>query len=323
MKTKITLNTAGSAVKEYLLMTVGILFYTFAWIGCILPAHGTGGGATGLSLVITSAVRELTGFEIGIGTMVLAINAILLLIGGMVVGWKFGIKTIFCIVLMSISMNYLQAYLPDALEWLKAHEVISAGSTSIFGNLEPLLLVIMGGMLMGLGIFICLRQGGSTGGVDILAVVLNKYRPVNYGRIVMAHDTTVILASLLVGNGLETVIYGFVATAVFSFTTDALLSGSQQSTQLLIMSQQFEAIAEQITVRAHRGVTMLDGMGWFTKEPSQVVMVICRKRETADILKIVKAIDPNAFVSVASVTGVYGKGFGIIGSGMLAGASKK
>lgn len=320
---KITLNKAAGTAKEYTLMTVGILMYTFAWIGCILPAHGTGGGATGLSLVLTAGIEGLTGFHIGIGTMVLVINTILLITAGFVIGWKFGIKTIFCIVLVSVSMDFYQAFLPHAQAWLEARGMIAEGSISVFGNLDSFLLIIMGGMICGTGIFICLRQGGSTGGVDILALLINKYRPINYGRVVMVHDTIVILASLLVGNGLETVIYGFVMTAVFSFTTDALLSGSQQSTQLLIISHEYEAIAEQITVRAHRGVTMLDGMGWYTKEPSQVAMVLCRKRETGDILKIVKNIDPNAFVSVASVTGVYGKGFGIIGGGMLSSATKK
>ncbi len=167
-------------------------------------------------------------------------------------------------------------------------------------------------------------QGGSTGGVDILALIINKYHPINYGRVVIVHDATVILASLLVGNGPETVIYGFLLTIVFSVTTDALLSGNQQSNQLLIISPRFhERIAEEITQQAHRGVTLLNGMGWYTKEPSQVVMVICRKRETQDVLKIVKNVDPGAFVSVTSATGVYGQGFGMIDGGMLNGMQKQ
>lgn len=82
-------------------------------------------------------------------------------------------------------------------------------------------------------------------------------------------------------------------------------------------------IAEEITQQAHRGVTLLNGMGWYTKEPSQVVMVICRKRETQDVLKIVKNVDPGAFVSVTSATGVYGQGFGMIDGGMLNGMQKQ
>ena len=127
---------------------------------------------------------------------------------------------------------------------------------------------------------------------------------------------------LLVGNGIETVIYGFLLTAVFGLSTDALLAGNQQSNQILVISHEHDRIAAEIVEKAHRGVTMLNGMGWYTKESSQVVMVICRKRETADILKIVRNLDPKAFVSVASVTGVYGQGFGIIDGGMLNGMKK-
>ena len=111
-------------------------------------------------------------------------------------------------------------------------------------------------------------------------------------------------------------------TAVFGLSTDALLAGNQQSNQILVISHEHDRIAAEIVEKAHRGVTMLNGMGWYTKESSQVVMVICRKRETADILKIVRNLDPKAFVSVASVTGVYGQGFGIIDGGMLNGMKK-
>lgn len=319
---KITIGCVTNVVREYIIMTIGILFYTFAWIACILPAHGTGGGATGFSLVLCAAVQNLFNYHIAIGTMAFIVNGILLLFAGFIIGWNFGIKTIYCVILLPLSLNFFQAVLPHAQEWLMQMGVIAQGSLSIFGNLEPLLLVIMGGMLSGVGIYMCLRQGGSTGGTDIIALLINKRHPINYGRVVMITDSLIICSSLLVGNGPETVIYGFLVTAVFGLSTDALLAGNQQSNQVLIISHEHDRIAEEITQSAHRGVTMLDGMGWYSKQPSQVVMVICRKRETADILKIVKNIDPSAFISVASVTGVYGKGFGIIDGGMLNGTKK-
>lgn len=318
----LTKNQVLVGIKEYLMMTFGILFYTFAWIACIIPAHGTGGGATGLSLVLCAGIENLFGFQISIGTMAFIVNGILLLFAGFIIGWKFGIKTIFCILILPLGLNFFQAEIPILQQWLVDRGVIAAGSISIFGNLEPILLVIMGGLLSGVGIYFCLMQGGSTGGVDIIALLINKYHPINYGRVVIVHDSAVILASLLVGNGPETVIYGFLMTIVFSATADAFLSGNQQSNQVLIISHKHDLIAEEISAQAHRGVTMLNGMGWYTKEPSQVVMVICRKRETNDILKIVKNIDESAFCSVASVTGVYGKGFGLIGGGMLNGMKK-
>lgn len=318
----LTKNQVFVGIKEYLMMTVGILFYTFAWIACIIPAHGTGGGATGLSLVLCAAIENLFGYQIGIGTMAFIVNGVLLLFAGFIIGWQFGIKTIYCILILPVALNFFQSEVPVLQQWLINQGIIGAESISIFGNLEPILLVIMGAIVAGVGIYMCLMQGGSTGGVDIVALLINKYHPVNYGRVVIIHDSAVILASLLVGNGPETVIYGFLLTIVFSVTTDALLSGNQQSNQLLIISHEHDRIAEEISAQAHRGVTILNGMGWYTKEPSQVVMVICRKRETNDILKIVKNVDESAFCSVASVTGVYGKGFGLIGGGMLNGMKK-
>ena len=300
LKEKITFGTIMGVVREYFVMTIGILLYTFAWIACILPAHGTGGGATGAALVLCGAIENLFNFQINIGTMAFIVNGILLLFAGFIIGWNFGIKTIFCIIVLPASLNFFQETLPGVQAWL----------------------VIMGGMLSGVGIYMCFRQGGSTGGTDIVALLINKYHPINYGRVVLVTDSLIICASLLVGNGIETVIYGFLLTAVFGLSTDALLAGNQQSNQILVISHEHDRIAAEIVEKAHRGVTMLNGMGWYTKESSQVVMVICRKRETADILKIVRNLDPKAFVSVASVTGVYGQGFGIIDGGMLNGMKK-
>ncbi len=322
MKKQITFGSVLTFLKEYFIMTLGVLFYTFAWIACIFPAGGTGGGATGLALVLCTAVEKLFGMEIMIGTMTFLINAVLLLFSGFIVGWKFGIKTIFCIMILPFALNGYEMYLPKLQQWLVENGRIAADAISIFGNLEPILLIIMGAFISGLGIYLCLMQGGSTGGVDIVAMMINKYRPINYGRVVLTIDSSIIFSSLLVGNGPEMVIYGFLLTIIFSNVTDVLLNGNQRSNQIFIVSRKYEEVAQAITDQAHRGVTMLNGMGWYTKEPSHVAMVLCRKRETNEILDIVKAVDPNAFTTVASVTGVYGQGFGMIGGGNLASVGK-
>ena len=229
LKEKITFGTIMGVVREYFVMTIGILLYTFAWIACILPAHGTGGGATGAALVLCGAIENLFNFQINIGTMAFIVNGILLLFAGFIIGWNFGIKTIFCIIVLPASLNFFQETLPGVQAWLAELGVIPPDAISLFGNLEPLLLVIMGGMLSGVGIYMCFRQGGSTGGTDIVALLINKYHPINYGRVVLVTDSLIICASLLVGNGIETVIYGFLLTAVFGLSTDALLGGNQQS----------------------------------------------------------------------------------------------
>ena len=287
-------NRFFAGIKEYFLMTVGMFLYAFGWIGCILPADGMGGGAAGLSLVLCMFVEHLFGWQVSIGTMVFMINALLLLVAGCIVGGKFGVKTVFSIIMISVAMNFWESVLPPE---------------GLFSGLENILQVILGGILAGSGVAICFMQGGSTGGVDIVAMIINKYRTVRYGNIVMCSDFIIIGSSLLVGKTLTTVVYGYILTAVFGYTVDMIMSGNQQSNQIFIMSRKYDEITKAILEVAHRGVTLLDGMGGYTREEMKVVVVVCRKRETSDVLKVVKSVDPTAFMSIGSVAGVYGQGF--------------
>lgn len=279
-------------IKEYFLMTLGMLFYSFAWIGCVLPVDGTGGGAAGLSLVLCHALDSI-GLHLQIGTMVFLINATLLLIAGFIIGWNFGVKTIFCIVMISVGMNFWSEVLPEG----------------DFLGLDRLLSVILGAIIAGIGVAMSFMQGGSTGGTDIVSMIINKYRTVNYGKVVIYSDFVIISSSMLVGYSISTVIYGFVLTAVFGYTVDLIMAGDQQSNQVLIVTHDYEKMAQAIVENVHRGVTLIDSQGWYTKQHSKIVMVVCRKRETSMLLRFVKTVDPAAFLSVSSVTGVYGKGF--------------
>lgn len=288
----LTFETVMRTVKEYFLMTLGMMLYSFGWIGCIMPVKGTGGGAAGLSMVMCHALAQV-GIDIQIGTMVFFLNAVLLLIAGFIIGWNFGVKTIFCVVVISLGMNFWQDVLPEG----------------DFLHLERILAVILGGILAGIGIAVCFSQGGSTGGTDIVAMIINKYRTISYGKILIFSDFVIIGSSMLVGFHIDTVIYGYVMTAVVGYTVDMIMAGNQQSSQVLIVTHDYEKMADAIAQNIHRGVTLLDSQGWYSKERSKIVMVVCRKRETAMILKFVKTIDPNAFMTVGSVMGVYGKGF--------------
>jgi len=283
-------------IKEYLLMTVGMCIYAFGWIGCILPAHCAGGGASGLSLLI----YYLTGGSVSIGIIVLIINAILLVIAGFIVGWKFGIKTIFCVVVLSGAMSAMQQLftLPDGTVM------------DVFQLDNRLLSSILGGIFSGIGVALCFMQGGSTGGTDIVAMIINKYRTVSYGKIVRMSDSVIISAAIFTPQvGIDGVIYGFVMVAVFSYTVDMIMAGNQQSSQIFIICKDYRAMADAMNNVAHRGATVIDAMGWYSKNSSKIVMVICRKRDMHYILKVVKSVDPDAFITAGSVMGVYGKGF--------------
>ena len=275
-------------------MTLGMFMYAFGWVACIIPAGGMGGGATGLSMLLNAVFPALS-----IGTFVFIINALLLIIAGFIIGWNFGIKTIYCIIVLSIAM--------DAWDYIIPPGILVEYTQNI--DSHNILLVILGAIIAGSGVAIGFSQGGSTGGTDIAAVIINHYRTVSYGKILIYSDLFIIGSSLFVGYNIATVIYGYIMTAVVGYTVDMIQAGSQQSNQVLIVSQDPEKMADAIAQNIHRGVTLLDAQGWYSKKDTKVVMVVCRKRETPMLLKYVKSVDPGAFMTVGSVMGVYGQGF--------------
>ena len=308
-------------------MFLGMFLYSFGWLCCILPADAAGGGATGLSLLI----YHLSGGVISIGTMVLIINAILLVIAGFVVGWNFGIKTIYCVVVMSVIMHFLQMWctVGETGSWIA--ELVAPGGmlsrinpegveeiiklkdgtiVDIFNLNNRFLSAILGGICSGIGVAICFQQGGSTGGSDIVVMIVNKFYTISYGKFIRYTDGVIISSALFLPEiGIDGVIYGFVMVAVFSYTVDMILSGNQQSSQIFIVSKDYKTMADAINNQAKRGATVIDAMGWYSKDNSKVVMCVCRKRDLAMVLKVVRSVDPEAFITIGSVMGVYGKGF--------------
>ena len=294
----ISLSKFAIGIKEYVIMTLGMFMYAFGWVACIIPAGGMGGGATGLSMLLNAVFPALS-----IGTFVFIINALLLLIAGFIIGWNFGIKTIYCIIVLSIAMDSWDYILPPGILVEYTQNIDS----------HNILLVILGAIIAGSGVAVGFSQGGSTGGTDIVAMIINKYKTISYGKIVISSDFFIIGCSIFVASdiatGIATIIYGYIMIAVYGYTVDLIQSGSQQSSQIFIISPKYELIADAINNDAHRGVTVLDGTGWYTKKETKIVMVVCRKRNASYILKLVHSIDPNAFITMGSVMGVYGQGF--------------
>ena len=291
--------------KEYLLITLGILLFVLGWTVFLVPNNLVGGGVTG----IASIIQYATGGAVKIGYSYFAINAILLVAALFILGRSFGAKTVYAIILASVGLNLFQTLIP--------HDIVQTLSL----DNGKLMSVIIGGIMAGIGIGMTISQGGSTGGTDIIALIVNKYRNVSPGRMILGLDVVIILSSLLVPSFLPdgsavpftdkfvNVIYGLILITVCSTVLDLYLSGSRQSVQLFIFSHKYEEIADAITRDLHRGVTALDGKGWYSQADTQVLMVLTRKTDLKILLKMVKSIDPDAFLSVSSVTGVYGKGF--------------
>ena len=290
---KLTGKQIAVGIKEYLIMAIGMYLYAFGWVACVIPAGGVGGGATGLSILLNHLFPQIT-----MGTFVFIINFILLIIAGFIVGWNFGIKTIYCIVMLSIAMDVCDAVIPENI---------------LVYYTQNILLVILGAVIAGTGVATSFSQGGSTGGTDIVAMIINKYKTISYGKIVISSDFFIIGSSLFIASdlatGIATVIYGYIMIAVYGYTVDLIQSGNQQSSQIFIISPKYEEIATQINIEAGRGATIIDGQGWYTKNPCKIIMVVTRKRNASQILKIARRIDENAFCTMGSVMGVYGKGF--------------
>ena len=313
-------------------MTFGMFCYAFGWQMCVLPAGGMGGGAAGLATLINAVLSSVfPGSEfianfVTIGNLIFVINCILLVLGVMIVGWKFGIKTLYCILMMSVMFNLVSLMPADTMVKM----VMGVDSWRI-------LLVAMGAASCGVGIAVSFMQGGSTGGTDIVAMIINKFRTVSYGKVLIMTDFGILVGSLFLTTSVNMVpaeydpsaehlieavsimplspdafarmIYGFMMIAVIGYTVDLVQSGNQQSNQIMIFCKDYEGMAEMINSKANRGATLIDAMGWYSKTPSKAVMVVCRKRDTSTILKFVREQDPNAFITVGSVMGVYGQGF--------------
>lgn len=298
--------TVAKTVKEYVFITLGLLCYVVGWVLFLMPNNLVGGGVSGIAAVVYYA----TGLKMGYTYF--AINVILLLIALKVLGFSFGWKTIYAIILTSFLLNFLPGLMPQAF----IHNFSQ--------NNGKLICTILGGVMSGVGIGVAMSNGGSTGGTDIIALIVNKYRNISPGRLLLSMDVVIILSVLVcptfdaAGNPVAfadrvaTSVYGFILIAVNSYTLDLYLSGSKQSVQVFIFSAKYQEIADSIAYEMKRGVTIIPAKGWYTKNDRNIVLVVTRKTDLNLLLRYVKMIDPDAFLSVSSVMGVYGQGFDTI-----------
>lgn len=274
-----------SFLKPYVYITIGLWIFTFGWTAFIIPSEIMGGGLAGLGAL----VYFVTGLPVGYTT--LAVNIVLVLVALKLLGAKFGINTIYGIVISSIFFVVMQ-------------EII----TEPFVN-ERFMSALIGGGLSGVGVGIAFAHGGNSGGTDIIALIINKYRNVSPGRVFVYFDIVIIASNYFVFYSIEKLVYGYVVMAVGAYTIDLWLNGSRQSFQIMIYSNLSQIISERISNEVKRGVTCLKGYGWYSKKNIEVVMVIARKQDKQRILQIVKETDNKAFISVAKVMGVFGQNF--------------
>lgn len=292
-------------VKEYLLIALGLLVYVLGWTVFLIPNNLVGGGVSGIGAVIQYA----TGGLIKVSYTFFVVNFVLLVIALKVLGPSFGVKTVYAVVITTLMFQFFPEIIPS--------EIIDL----IGKSNGKLVATVIGGVMSGFGIGLAISQGGSTAGTDIVALMVAKYHNISTGKMILAIDVFIVLSSLIVpmtnsdgnpmtwGEKIAVVTYGFVLIACCSYTVDLYLSGSKQSVQIFIFSKKYDEIADRISENMHRGVSVMDAEGWYTKTNNKVLMVMARKAELNTILRMIKSIDSEAFLSAGTVMGVYGKGF--------------
>ncbi len=282
---KVTRENALAVLKSYSIITVGLFINAIGWTVFLIPAEITGGGITGVSSLLYYA------FQFKIGLSYLIINSVLILLGIRVLGRSFGIKTIFATVVLSLFLSILEGLVPEPIVD------------------ENFMSAVLGGILAGAGVGLAISQGGSTGGTDIIAMMINKHRNISPGKILLYLDIIIITSSYLIFNSIEKIVYGYVSMAVTAYAIDMVLTGAKRTVQMFILSKKYEIIANRVGTEVRRGITILNGKGWYTQEETKILMILVRKQESNHILKIIKETDPDAFISLGNVMGVYGSGF--------------
>ncbi len=274
-------------LRSYVMLTIGLAIGTLGWTGFLIPAKIVGGGLTGIATII----YFITGWDVGLTSLI--INIALIIIAIRVLGASFGIKTIYCVLVYSGLLTVMRP-------------MFEAPIVS-----ELMMDSIIGGILAGLGGGIVFVNGGSTGGVDIIAMIINKYKNISLGRLLLGMDVIIISSSffLVQSSSIETVVYGFMTMAILAYTVDLVISGNKQTVQFFIISSKPDEIKKSVVFEANRGLTVLHGTGGYSGEDRKVLMVIARKSDTQMIFKVIKQIDAEAFITVGTVMGVYGQGF--------------
>lgn len=291
----------STIILDYVWMTIGCAIFCVAWEAFLISNHIASGGLTGICTVINFC----TGIPVSWSYILL--NVVLLGIGFLILGKGFGFKTIYCIALTTVLFDILP----------NTPFIQHLAENPLLGNDDKVLYPIIGGLLEAVGISFIFKRGGSTGGTDVVALILNKFWPVSPGKVYMSLDLFIIASVLLApGMGIKDMVYGYIAMLSFTLFLDFLLLGSKATVQVLVFSKKYKEIADEMTGNLRRGVTALNAVGWYSQQESKVLLIMVRKTQLTMITRAIKEIDPGAFVSVSSASAVYGQGFDEMRTGL-------
>lgn len=279
---------------DYVVITLSCLIYCAAWTQIFVPNGITSGGITGLCTILQYG----TGFNLAYSYAIF--NAILLVLGFLILGKSFGFRTIYALVVITLAL--------DLLPMLNIPVLVLK---------EGILNPIVASLIEAIGISILLAKGGSSGGTDIIALIINKYWPVTPGTVYMVLDVVIIASLLLIpGKTIDDVVYGYIAVITFSLGLDYILLGRKSSVQIMVFSEKYQEIADYINKVMDRGVTALNAVGWYSQKDKKVLMILVRRNEMSLLTSKIKEVDSKAFVAVTPVKDVYGEGFEEIKAGI-------
>ena len=271
--------------RDYLVILLGLSIYAVNLTGFLIPYKVVTGGLGGVSLLIRYSIG------IPVWASYFTINLLLLVLAWFYLGRKYVFKTLFSSILLTIILNIAERHITEAL----------------VGN--ETMAILIGAIGCGTGLGMVLASNSSTGGTDIIAAIVTRFHYISMGRVLMYVDVFIILSSYFIFQSLEKIIIGFVISSIIYYAVDMVIDGSRQSVQFFIFSPKYDEIATHINSELQRGCSVVDGIGWYSKEPQKIVMLMVRRNESTSVFRLVQRIDKDAFITQTNVRGVYGKGF--------------
>ena len=275
--------------KDFFFLFLGTLLYSFGYTAFVLPEEVVMGGVAGISALLYYAFGLLPGISIWV------LNVTLLIVAMKALSRQFIVRTIIGVTMLSALIGALQPV-------FQQFPMITAGE-------DKFMHVLIGGALGGAGLGLVFSHNGSTGGTDIIIALLNKRFSMSFGRAMQFIDITIISSSYLLFHSMETIVYGIAFTLAASFVCDYVINGTRQTVQFIIISKEYGRIADMVNTSINRGVTLVEGKGWYSKKEVDILIVMCRRYEAQGLMAHVKAIDPHALVSQTFCHGVFGEGF--------------
>lgn len=278
--------TITRGVLNLIVVAFGLALYVFGWTAFLTPLQVTGGGVVGVASIVFFAK------SVPIGATTFVLNALLILAAWKVLGPRFCLNTLVCTILLAVFFSVGQSVFPYALV-----------------KDDPFMSVIIGSVITAVGAGIAINAGGNTGGTDIIALIIGKFRNISYGRVNLYANFLIVGSSYFIVHDVYKLVYSFVVLFVYMIVSDLVIDDYRQNYQFMIFSVRSRELAERINRELHRGATLLKGYGSYTRADQDVLLIIVHRTDKVRLTRIIKDTDRDAFITVTKTAGVYGKNF--------------